>query len=300
MGNQAAITLKNLTKSYGSSRGIIDISFDVNPGEVFGFLGPNGAGKTTAIRTLMGLIHATSGSAQVLGVDALKSDPLLRQNIGYLPGALNLFQRQTPLEMLTFLSNIRGVDCEKKIFEYASRLKLDLHRKIDELSKGNRQKVGVIQAFMHSPKVLILDEPTSGLDPLAQQEFELMLDEVKKQGTAVILSSHVLSEVEHLADRVAIINDGRLLVVDSIANLKQKATRKIELFFDKPINPSDYTSIENVISAKSYENSLTCTLKGHETDLLRQAVKDSVITVQTHETSLEEIFLDLVQKAGQR
>lgn len=300
MGTQAAITLKNLTKSYGSSRGIIDVSFEVNPGEVFGFLGPNGAGKTTAIRTLMGLIHANSGSAQVLGADALKSDPLLRQNIGYLPGALNLFQRQTPLEMLTFLSNIRGVDCEKKIFEYASRLKLDLHRKIAELSKGNRQKVGVIQAFMYSPKVLILDEPTSGLDPLAQQEFELMLDEVKKQGTAVILSSHVLSEVEHLADRVAIINDGRLLVVDSIANLKQQATRKIELFFGKTINLSDYTSIENVISAKSYENSLTCTLKGHETDLLRQAVKDSVITVQTHETSLEEIFLDLVQKAGQR
>ena len=193
MSNKPAIALKNLTKSYGKSRGIEDISFEVFPGEVFGFLGPNGAGKTTAIRTLVGLINATSGSAEILGQNALESTVGLRAQIGYLPGVLSIYKGFTAWQYLQFIAKMRGVNCDAKINEYAKRLNLDLHKHISDLSKGNRQKVGVIQAFMHQPAVLFLDEPTSGLDPIVQREFEEILDEAKARGAAVRLSSHVLS-----------------------------------------------------------------------------------------------------------
>ncbi|CAB4590034.1 unannotated protein [freshwater metagenome] len=296
MGTQAAISLNHLTKSYGKSRGILDISFEVFPGEVFGFLGPNGAGKTTAIRTLMGLIKASSGSAQILGVDALTSSPSIRARIGYLPGALSLYENYTAAQLLHFFSKMREKNCDQLIVEYAKRLDLDLHRKISELSKGNRQKIGVIQAFMHHPDVLFLDEPTSGLDPFAQREFEAMLEEVKARGAAVMLSSHVLSEVEHLASRVAIINEGKLLVVDQISALKDKALRTIDLFFDEPISVALFTSIPGIKDVIARGNLITCTVIGAETILLKVAVENNVISVQTHEPSLEEIFLHLVEK----
>ena len=174
-----AIRLKNLSKSYGASRGIEGISFEVMPGEVFGFLGPNGAGKTTAIRTLVGLIKASSGSAEILGESVSISSVSLRSKIGYLPGVLSTYKGYTAWEFLQFVAKMRGLNCDEKIIEYAKRLELDLHRKISHLSKGNRQKIGVIQAFMHQPLVLFLDEPTSGLDPIVQREFEEILEEAK-------------------------------------------------------------------------------------------------------------------------
>ena len=288
--------MNHLTKSYGKSRGILDISFEVFPGEVFGFLGPNGAGKTTAIRTLMGLIKASSGSAQILGADALTSSPSIRARIGYLPGALSLYENYTAAQLLHFFSKMRRENCDQLIVEYAKRLDLDLHRKISELSKGNRQKIGVIQAFMHQPDVLFLDEPTSGLDPFAQREFEAMLEEVKARGAAVMLSSHVLSEVEHLASRVAIINEGKLLVVDQISALKDKALRTFDLFFYEPISVALFTSIPGIKDVIARGNLITCTVIGAETTLLKVAVDNNVISVQTHEPSLEEIFLHLVEK----
>ncbi len=296
MSTQATISLNHLTKNYGKSRGIEDISFEIFPGEVFGFLGPNGAGKTTAIRTLMGLIDATSGSAQILGCDALVSTPELRARIGYLPGALSLYENYTSIELLKFFARMRRINCDKAIAEYSARLNLDLDRKISELSKGNRQKIGVVQAFMHQPDVLFLDEPTSGLDPLAQREFELILAETKERGAAVMLSSHVLSEVEHLAGRVAIIDEGHLLVVDQISSLKDKALRTIDLFFDKPVSVELFTAIPGIKNVSSHGNSITCAVIGSETILLRVAVENEVVSVQTHEPSLEEIFLHLVEK----
>jgi ABC-2 type transport system ATP-binding protein len=191
---------------------------------------------------------------------------------------------------------MRRENCDQLITEYAKRLDLDLHRKISELSKGNRQKIGVIQAFMHQPDVLFLDEPTSGLDPFAQREFEAMLEEVKARGAAVMLSSHVLSEVEHLASRVAIINEGKLLVVDQISALKDKALRTIDLFFDEPISVDLFTSIPGIKDVIARGNLITCTVIGAETILLKVAVENNVISVQTHEPSLEEIFLHLVEK----
>jgi ABC-2 type transport system ATP-binding protein len=297
MGTQAAITLNHLTKSYGKSRGIEDVSLEIYPGEVFGFLGPNGAGKTTAIRTLLGLIKATSGSAQILGYNALESTAELRARVGYLPGALSLYENYTTSDLLKFFARMRNKNCDRAITEYSARLNLDLNRKVSELSKGNCQKIGVVQAFMHEPDVLFLDEPTGGLDPLAQREFETILEEVKTRGAAVMLSSHVLSEVEHLASRVAIINEGRLLVVDQISTLKDKALRTIDLFFEKPVSIELFTSVPGIKNISARGNSITCTVIGAETILLRVAVENEVVSVQTHEPSLEEIFLHLVEKS---
>ena len=294
MSNKPAISLHNLTKSYGKSRGVENISFDVMPGEVFGFLGPNGAGKTTAIRTLVGLINATSGSAEILGQNALESTVGLRAQIGYLPGVLSIYKGFTAWQYLQFIAKMRGVNCDAKINEYAKRLNLDLHKHISDLSKGNRQKVGVIQAFMHQPAVLFLDEPTSGLDPIVQREFEEILDEAKARGAAVMLSSHVLSEVEHLADRVAIINEGKLIVVEKISVLKEKAPRTIDLYFKKEISASIFSNVQGIKDLQIKGSRASCTVIGSEAELLATALANGLDSVRTHEPTLDEIFLSLV------
>ena len=294
MSPQAAISLHNLTKSYGKSRGIENVTFEVFPGEVFGFLGPNGAGKTTAIRTLVGLINATSGTAEILGHDALDSSVQLRKRIGYLPGVLSIYKGYTAHQYLQFIAKMRGVNCDSKINEYAKRLNLDLYKHISDLSKGNRQKVGVIQAFMHQPEVLFLDEPTSGLDPIVQREFEAILDEAKARGAAVMLSSHVLSEVEHLADRVAIINEGKLIVVEKISVLKEKAPRTIDLYFNKEIDQSIFNQIQGIKDLQVKGSRASCTVIGSESQLLTVALNNGLESVRTHEPTLDEIFLSLV------
>ena len=294
MSPQAAISLHNLTKSYGKSRGIENVTFEVFPGEVFGFLGPNGAGKTTAIRTLVGLINATSGTAEILGHDALDSSVQLRKRIGYLPGVLSIYKGYTAHQYLQFIAKMRGVNCDSKINEYAKRLNLDLYKHISDLSKGNRQKVGVIQAFMHQPEALFLDEPTSGLDPIVQREFEAILDEAKARGAAVMLSSHVLSEVEHLADRVAIINEGKLIVVEKISVLKEKAPRTIDLYFNKEVDQSIFNQIQGIKDLQVKGSRASCTVIGSESQLLTVALNNGLESVRTHEPTLDEIFLSLV------
>ena len=289
------IEIEKLSKSYGKNRGIEDISFTVQAGEVFGFLGPNGAGKTTTIRAMVGLIKATSGSVRILGHDALQTSEELRSRIGYLPGALTLYPTLTGWEVLRFFATMRDRHLDREIAEYAERLNVDLHRKIHDLSKGNRQKIGVIQAFMHQPDVLLLDEPTSGLDPVVQKEFEIMLAETKSRGATVLLSSHVLSEVEHLADRVAIISEGKMVVSERISVLRDRAVRKIELAFDHEVQTRKYLEIAGVKEISQRGNKLTCVMAGKGTELFRLAVEDGVISIDTHETSLDEIFLSLVK-----
>ena len=291
------ISLINLTKNYGKSRGIRDVSFEVFPGEVFGFLGPNGAGKTTTIRTLMGLIKATSGSASILGMNALESSPELRKRIGYLPGVFSTYSNYTALQFLRFVARMRNVECDDLIFNYAERLRLDLHRHIHDLSKGNRQKVGVIYAFMHKPDVLFLDEPTSGLDPLVQREFERILNEAQARGASIILSSHVLSEVENLADRIAIINEGEIVVVEHISTLKEQAVRRIDLYFESAINANSFAGVAGLTEIVVDGEVAQCTVTGSERELLRAAVNHGVMTVHTHEPSLDEIFLTLVKSS---
>lgn len=287
----AVVEVRGLTKHYGDVVGIEDLNIEINAGEVIGFLGPNGAGKSTTIRTLLGLISATSGSATFLGEDALTGDPKLRKNIGYLPGAPTYYNQYKALDFLRLFANIRGVNCDDVIFDYASRLKLDLSKKIGELSKGNRQKVAVIQAFMHKPQILFLDEPTSGLDPLVQIEFEKILDEAKARGAAVLLSSHVMSEVEHLADRVAIIHKGKLVVFEDIATLRARTIRKVDLHFPVATDPSQFKSLASVTEVDVHGKRITCSVVGSEHELFKLAVALGVENVRTHETSLEDIFL---------
>ncbi|MDO8309536.1 MAG: ABC transporter ATP-binding protein [Actinomycetota bacterium] len=293
----AAVSLIGLTKYYGSRRGVEQVTFDVAPGEVVGFLGPNGAGKTTTMRMLVGLLRITRGQAVVLGVDIARAPPGLRARIGYLPGALALYSNLTGRQFLTFAARMRGLAVSGRIDGLAERLDLDLDRHIHDLSKGNRQKVGVIQAFLHEPDVLILDEPTSGLDPLVQREFEGMVDEATARGAAILLSSHVLSEVDHLADRVAIVNQGRLVVVQSVEGLRQGALRTIELAFSRPVDTAALAMIEGatgVIQAVAHGSLVTCTVRGSEHDLLRVAVDCGVDFVRSRDPGLDEIFLSLV------
>ena len=290
------VEIRGLTKFYGDVVGIENLDLDIKAGEVVGFLGPNGAGKSTTIRTLLGLISATSGSATFEGVDALAANPELRKNIGYLPGAPTYYNRYKAIDFLKMFAEIRGSNCDALILEYAKRLNLDLNKKIGELSKGNRQKVAVIQAFMHQPRILFLDEPTSGLDPLVQIEFEKILDEAKARGAAVLLSSHVMSEVEHLADRVAIINRGKLMVFEDIAMLRARTIRKIDLHFAQITSPDRFKSLPSVSEVDIHGKRITCTVIGSEHELLKVAVELGVENVKTHEASLEDIFLAEVGK----
>jgi ABC-2 type transport system ATP-binding protein len=294
MNSKIAVSLNKLSKNYGSTRGIFEVTFDVYAGEVMGFLGPNGAGKTTAIRTLLGLIKATSGAATILGKNALIPNVEIRRKIGYLPGIAATYDRYTALGYLDFIARMRGLELEAEIRKLARRLDLDINEHIHDLSKGNRQKVSVIQAFMHSPDVLFLDEPTSGLDPLVQREFEKILDETRDRGAAIVLSSHVLSEVEHLANRIAIIDRGEIVIVDEISTLKAKARRRIDLFFDSKINRDDFNKVPNIKEIEVEDGSLHCVVTGSEHELLKRAVELGVNEVRTQESSLEEIFLGLV------
>lgn len=277
---------------YGKDLGIENITFDVMPGQVFGFLGPNGSGKSTAMRTLLGLISATSGSASILGQNSLKHKPQILQKVGYLPGVFSPYKNMTALNYLLYISKLRKADCSNRVYQLANQLDLNLNKHIHDLSKGNRQKVGVIQAFMHRPSVLVLDEPTSGLDPIIQREFEAILQESKNAGTAILLSSHVLSEVEHLADQVAVISNGKLLLNESIKDLKSRSRHEISFTFNSPIDKSRYEALTKVISYQA--NTLVCEVNSSEKELLKLAVADGALSVETHEPTLDRIFLELL------
>ncbi len=293
MSTIPAISLRVLTKFYGKQRGIEGLTFDVAAGEAFGFLGPNGAGKTTAIRVLLGLLRPTSGEARILGTDCW-SDYHVRRQVGYLPGSLAVYTSMTVKAYLSLMMRMREIDCAAYAAELCERLTLDPTRRIHDLSKGNRQKVGVVQAFMHSPAALILDEPTSGLDPIVQREFEELLREHRNRGAAVLLSSHVLSEVEHLAEQVAIIDHGRLVVVEHIRDLKARAVRTLDLEFSIPVAIEHFAELAGVSDVSAHGSSVTCTMIGSEAELLRIALDLGLVTVASHEPSLEDIFLSLI------
>ena len=231
MTNDAAIRTRGLTKDYGRGNGLFGLDLEVERGEVFGFLGPNGAGKSTTMRLLLDLISPTDGSAELLGLDSHRESLQIRRRVGYLPGDFALYPKLTGAAMLDYLADLRGgVDRDFRD-QLAERFGAQLDRPVHELSTGNRQKLGLIQAFMHGPELLVLDEPIAGLDPLVQQSFHALLAEVASQGRTVFLSSHTLSEVERVAHRVAILRRGRLVVVDSLEDLRAIAIRKLEIEF---------------------------------------------------------------------
>jgi ABC-2 type transport system ATP-binding protein len=287
----AVIRLQGLSKSYGRDRGVVDLDLEVQAGEVFGYLGPNGAGKTTTIRLLLDLIRPTSGRVEVLGGDPRRDGPAIRRRIGYLPGDLALYGRMTGRQMLTYLAHIWGMHDVRHAEEIAERLGLDLTRPIGDLSRGNKQKVGLVQAFMRSPALLVLDEPTAGLDPLMQHEFFHIVSEVKERGCTVFLSSHVLSEVERIADRVGIIREGRLVVVEGLEALKAKALRRLEIRFADSVPSEEFDRLPNVTDVAVDGGLLTCNTVGSIDGLIKAAARHEVISVISHEADLEDLFL---------
>jgi ABC-2 type transport system ATP-binding protein len=285
------IEAERLTKSYGRHRGIEDVTFSVGPGEVFGFLGPNGAGKTTTIRTLMDFIRPTSGRASIFGLDTRTGGLEIRARVGYLPGELELYEHMRGEELLRFLGNLRGGLDWRYVQQVAARLGADLDRRIGELSSGNKQKVGLIQAFMHRPELLILDEPTAGLDPLVQHELHGMIGEAAADGRTAFLSSHVLPEVEALCDRVGIIREGRLVAVEQIGALKARALRRLEIHFASPVPPDAFQNLTGVRDVVTQDAVVRCTVVGSLDAVVKAAARYEVVNVVSHEPSLEEIFL---------
>jgi ABC-2 type transport system ATP-binding protein len=292
-----AITLTSLTKSYGKARGITDVDLEVRSGEVFGFLGPNGAGKTTTIRTMLDLIRPTSGTATVLGLDSRADSLEIRSRVGYLPGELEIYETMTVAEVLRFLTALRDGNGSTRVDELVARFEVDPTRKIKDLSTGNKQKVGIIQAFAHNPELLILDEPTTGLDPLMQQQVYELIDEAHEQGRTVFLSSHVLPEVERIAQRVGIIRHGELIEVASVDDLKERAVRVIEVRFgDTEPAPGVLEAVDNVLSVERRRTIIQIRLEGSMDALIKALAPYEVVTLRSHEADLEEVFLDLYRE----
>ncbi len=293
----SAITLESLTKSYGKARGIVDLDLEIATGEVFGFLGPNGSGKTTTIRTVLDLIRPTSGTATVLGLDAQQHSLEIRSRTGYLPGELALYEEMTVHESLDYLVALRGGAGTDRIKELSDEFQLDLTRKIKDLSTGNKQKVGIIQAFSHEPELLILDEPTSGLDPLMQQNVYHLIDAARNEGRTVFLSSHVLPEVERIADRVGIIRQGKLIEVATVDELKDRAVRVVEVRFGSA-GPDEQIlmKVDNVVSVEQRRTTVQIRIEGSMDALIKVLAGYEVVAMRSEEADLEEVFLDLYRE----
>ena len=294
-----AIETHGLTKYYGATRGIEDLDLSVGRGEVFGYLGPNGAGKTTTIRLLLDLIRPTRGRAAVAGLDTHRDSVGVRRAIGYLPGELKLPPRASAIGFLTYLGQLRGGVARSAIDELADRLELPLARRIGDLSKGNKQKVGVVAAFMGDPELLILDEPTSGLDPIRQQDVLDLVRERAGVGRTVFLSSHELDQVEHVAERVGIVRDGRLVAVESISTLKQRAIRRVEVRLEAPVSGlerlRDVPGVSDVVLG---DGVVRLSVEGPMDALVKFLAGLPVQTLTSEPPELDEIFLSFYGRAN--
>ncbi len=299
MSDIPAIHTEKLTKHYGDVRALVDLDLDVHMGEVFGFLGPNGAGKTTMIRSILDLIHPNSGRAEILGMDSHEKAVEIREHIGYLPSELSMYPNLTGRDMVTYFSNLRdGVEMTY-VDELAGRLQADLEKKVGDLSSGNRQKVGLILTFMSKPEVLIMDEPSTGLDPLVQREFQKMLREFAADGRGVFLSSHTLSEVQRVADRVGIIRNGHLVAVEKVEALRSKAIRQVDMHFTGPVAASTFEGVGGVRDLMISNSRATMSFDGQMDELLRVATSNhTLVDISTQEADLEEIFLEYYREEG--
>ena len=287
----SVIRTEGLTKYYGPHRGVEGLDLTVEPGEIFGFLGPNGAGKTTTIRLLLDLIRPSAGRAEVLGLDSHRDSIEIRRRVGYLPGELALYDNLTGNQLLAHLGGLRQLEPNHPGQAFAERLELDLSRPIAALSKGNKQKLGLALAFMHDPDLLILDEPTSGLDPLVQNEFHTILRELTARGKSIFLSSHVLSEIEEVADRVGIIRAGTLVAVEELTALKARAVRRITVVFGSEPSGEELARVPGVRESTVDGTKGTFVLDGSMDGFIKAIGRYEVLDVVSQEPDLEEIFL---------
>lgn len=290
------IETKKLTKFYGKSKGIQNIDLEIKEGEIFGFIGPNGAGKSTTIRTLLGLIYKTSGDAKIFGLDIIKDKEEILKNVGYLPSEVFYYDNMKVIELLKYSASFYNKNCDKRIYELAKEFELDLNKKIEDLSYGNKKKVGIIQGLLHSPKLIILDEPTGGLDPLMQQKFFNIIKQENINGATILFSSHILSEVQKLCDRVAIIKEGNLVKVENIKDMiKKKAIKKVTLEFSSNIEANEF-KFDDAINIEVKESTVTFVYRGDVNKLVNAISKYNLEDISIVEPDLEEIFMHYYQK----
>ncbi len=293
------IETKKLTKFYGTSRGIEGVNLEITEGEIFGFIGPNGAGKSTTIRSLLGLIRPTSGTATIFGKDILTQGPEIRQHIGYLPSEVFYYDNMRVIDLLRYSGSFYDKDqkaIEKRIHELASQLDLDLDKKIDDLSYGNRKKVGIVQGLLHSPKLIILDEPTGGLDPLMQQKFFDLLRAENKRGATILFSSHNLTEVQRLCDRVAIIKEGKIIRVEKISSLVDDTYKRVHIYAAEKVSKSFFTGLAGISDLTVDGATARFLFKGKINDITKKLASLNLTNLLIEEPDLEEIFLHYYQK----
>ena len=286
------IKLENLTKHYGEIVGIQDLSLEVTEGEVFGLLGPNGAGKTTTIRLILDFIRPTSGKASVFGLSPRSDGTDIRRRVGYLPGDFVTYDHMTGATVTEYFTHLRGAD-PIKLVTLCERYKLDLSRKIGQLSKGNKQKIGLVQAFMNDPDLLILDEPTAGLDPLLQYEFQKMIHEEKAQGKTIFMSSHVMSEVEATCDRVGIIREGKLVTIDTVSHLTELSLWTAKITFTQPVPSDTFNNLPGITTDQTDDRTYDLSISGEGSmdSLIKTAAKHPVQIFESQHASLEDAFL---------
>ncbi len=285
----SVIEVSKLTKYYGKARGIIDVSFGVDEGEIFGFIGPNGAGKSTTIRLLLSLIYPTSGSAKVFGKDVVQHGPEIRKDIGYLPSEVYYYEGMKVKDLLKYSASFYDCDCEARIKELSEYMELDMNRRINDLSYGNKKKVGIVQGLLHSPKLLFLDEPTAGLDPLMQRKFFDLIREENKRGVTVFFSSHILGEVQRLCNRVGIIREGKIAEISDIKTLQQNNYKKVRV--EAPgIDPAAF-NLPGVSNLQSEDSTVNFFFKGDINLVMQKLSTVQVNDVTIEEPTLEEIFM---------
>lgn len=294
----SAIRTRKLTKYYGKARGIIDVDLDIREGEIFGFIGPNGAGKSTTIRTLLNFIFPTSGTASIFGMDCVRDSSRIKKEIGYLPSEVNYYDDMKVSDLLDYSASFYGKDCSRRIKELTGIFEVEVSRKIEDLSTGNRKKVAIVQALLHEPRLLVLDEPTGGLDPLMQNRFFDVLKEENSRGITIFFSSHILSEVQKMCDRVAIIREGRILRVERIQELRSKTYKKVKIEFKDEAAVS--FSVEGMTNAERNGRQVSFLYNGEMDTLIRKLSGYEVSNLWMEEPELEEIFLHFYEKGDEQ
>jgi ABC-2 type transport system ATP-binding protein len=283
------IEVSQLTKYYGKSRGIVDVSFDVEEGEIFGFIGPNGAGKSTTIRLLLSLIHPTSGSARVFGMDVVSHGPEIRRDIGYLPSEVYYYEGMKVIDLLKYSASFYDCDCTQRLHDLSELMELEMNRRISDLSYGNKKKVGIVQGLLHSPKLLFLDEPTAGLDPLMQRKFFDLIRQENTRGVTVFFSSHILGEVQRLCNRVGIIREGKIAEISDIHTLQQNNYKKVRVEA-QGLDPNAF-NLPGVTNLQAEDSQVHFFFKGDINAVLQKIAPLQVSDLTIEEPTLEEIFM---------